>query len=534
MPSPRRSDRAGAKLQVNESAKEETVKLTRVLVLAGMVALTASLPAAQTDKESVNHAATANNAFALDLYGQLAREKSGKSLFFSPYSISNALVIVTEGARGQTADEMGKVLRFPPVARNTGAEARSLPWNTELIHTELAALNKRFDAANQPPPKALMEKLASLRKALQKANEEAKSARDYKVAREAQRLAGEINKLQAQIERYELRVANALWGEKTYPFKKAYLSTINRHYGASAFPVDFRRDYEGARKQINAWVEKQTRDRIKDLVPRNALSKDTTLVVANAIYFKGEWSDPFPAKETKDQPFTLADGATVKFPMMRHTTNAGRYAAFNKDGTLFDTPARKPLGKSDPKVLYPDSQGFEMLELPYKGGDLSMLVLLPREASGLPALEKKLTSANLSAWTARLKQRRTHVFLPKFKLETSYSLKDALEALGMKRAFRDPRLKDGAQFDGMTDAESALEKLYISKVLHKAFVEVSEKGTEAAAATAVIVARPTSAPVTVPFIPTFKADRPFVFLIRDQKTGSVLFLGRVVNPKSAE
>jgi serine protease inhibitor len=513
------------------------VKLSHVLVFSGMVVLTASLPAAQTDKESVNHAATANNDFAFDLYKQLAHEKSCKSLFFSPYSISKALVIVTEGARGQTADEMGKVLRFPPVTRNTSADSRSLPWNIELIHTGLAALNKRFDEGNQPPSRALEAKLASLDKKLAKALEEVSKRdesgrRNTKALLESQRLAAEIFVLESRMDRYELRVANALWGEKTYPFKKAYLSAINRHYGPSAFPVEFRKDHEGARKQINAWVEKQTRDRIKDLIPPKALDRGTRLVVANAIWFKGEWTDSFPAAKTKERPFTLADGDTVKAPLMHHTTWAFSYAAFNKDGSVFDTPEEVSRDKDDPKVLYPDSKGLEILELPYQGDGLSMLVLLPRSASGLPELEKKLTSANLRAWTGKLRRRRVHVILPKFNLETSFDLKKTLEPLGMKRAFRDPGLKSGAEFDGMTDSKSALAKLYISKVLHKAFIQVNEKGTEAAAATGFGWSHRKSAPVALPFTPTFKADRPFVFLIRDQKTGSVLFLGRVVNPKN--
>jgi serine protease inhibitor len=171
-----------------------------------------------------------------------------------------------------------------------------------------------------------------------------------------------------------------------------------------------------------------------------------------------------------------------------------------------------------------------MLELPYKGGEVAMLVLLPRSADGLEALEKKLTSENLAAWAGKLQQRGVHVYLPKFKVETKFDLGQTLQGLGMVRAFKDPRAADGAQFDGMSESQDPLQKLYVSKVLHKAFVEVSEKGTEAAAATAVMMARPTAAPAAVPFTPTFKADRPFLFLIRDRQSGSVLFLGRMVNP----
>jgi serine protease inhibitor len=190
-----------------------------------------------------------------------------------------------------------------------------------------------------------------------------------------------------------------------------------------------------------------------------------------------------------------------------------------------------PRGEVDPKKVYPDERGFQLLELPYKGDEVSMLVIVPRSADGLAALEKKLTSADLKTWIDKLKKRTVIVNLPKFKLETKYTMEKTLQDMGMKRAFKDPRLADGAQFDGMSESEDPEQKLYITKVLHKAFVEVNEKGTEAAAATAVIMAQPTSAPVFVPFTPTFRADRPFLFLIRDVKTGSLLFLGRMTNPK---
>src|SRR5262249_36490711 len=156
-------------------------------------------------KAPVNPAVTANNDFALDLYGRLARDKSGKNLFFSPYSISNALAIAAEGARGETADEMGKVLRLPASTRGMGAEARLRPWNLGPIHGGLAGLNRRFEAANRPAPKAVLDKIASLRKQLEAANKRVREREDGESVREAQRLAAEINKLQAQVDRYELR-----------------------------------------------------------------------------------------------------------------------------------------------------------------------------------------------------------------------------------------------------------------------------------------------------------------------------------------
>jgi serine protease inhibitor len=472
---------------------------------------------------------TANNAVAIDLYGRLSRENKDESLFFSPYSISSALVIVAQGARGETADQMGKVLRFPRGLHQAGDR----PWKLETIHTGLAALNRQFEAASRPAPKAVRDRLARLRKQLARANEEVRKTQNRKTAQKARKLADEINSIQARLDRYEVRVANALWGEKTYPFRQSYLDTISKHYGSEgAFPLDFVNDPEAARKRINAWVQKQTRDRIKNLIPSKAIDDMTRLVVTNAIYFKGQWSDPFREDETKPHDFTLAGGKKVKVAMMHGYPGGVRYGALNKDGSFFDTPEMVKLGEKKPKPRYPDQHGFEMLEMPYKGGDLSMVVIVPRSAGGLPALEKSLTAGSLEAQIGKLRGRSVEVFLPKFRLESSFNLAMALKALGMKRAFRSPQLKDGAQFDGLSESRDPRRKLYISGVLHKAFVEVSEKGTEAAAATAVLTKEESDdAGTTVPFTPTFKADKPFLFLIRDQKSGTILFLGRILEPK---
>jgi serpin B len=514
---------------------------THLLLLAVLAAFIAALgtpcetlPAAEPGAADANYAVMANNQFAFDLYAQLVRKRSGNPLFFSPYSISDALVMTAEGARGETADEMGKVLRFPKAMRRTGADAGERPWDLDMVHTGFEALNRQFTAAGQPAPKGVLDRLAALRKELNAANAVVRRERGNRIAAEkAQKLADEINKLQATFDRYELLLANALWGEKTYPFKETYLRTIRRYYGASAYPVDFRHNFESARRRINSWVAERTRDRITNLIPPKALDKDTTLVLANAIYFKGQWTTPFETTETKDQPFTLADGTKVQTPTMHHAFKKNaRYGAFNKDGTLFNTPRRVNRLSKDDQARYPDDNGFEMVELPYRGDEVSMVVIAPRSVGGLPALEKLLNGEILRTWTSKLQQRPVYVYVPKIKMESSFNLNDTLEQLGMKRAFRDPREKDGAEFDGMSDTKDPMEKLYISKVLHKAFVEVNEKGTEAAAATAVIMITPTSAPANVAFTPTFRADRPFVFLIRDQKTGAILFLGRVMNPKT--
>jgi serine protease inhibitor len=484
-----------------------------------------------------------NTDFALDLYGRLRAGYAGKNLFFSPYSVSSALAMVAEGAGGETAEQMGKALRFPAAARRGGDDAKLLPWDLAQVHAGMAALSDHFRAGSRGAPRAVREKIEALRRDLQAANQSAaelaragKFAEQEKAARQSQALAAELNRLQSEYGQYELRVANALWGEKTYPFKQSYIDTIHKYYRTGGlFPVDFRNDYEGARQRINGWVEEQTANRIKDLIPAGAVDEETKklmrLVLINAIYFKGEWAEVFAEGQTKDEDFLLGGGRKVRVPLMRKgDMGSARYAAFRGDGTFFDTPPRVPIGNVDEKTVYPDERGFTVLELPYKGGEVSMVVLLPRSAGGLEALEKKLTAENLAAWVGKLRQRGVHVYLPKLKVETKYDLGKTLQGMGMVRAFKGPRAAGGAQFDGMSESQDPAQKLYVSKVLHKAFVEVSEKGTEAAATTAVMMPKAEAAPASVPFTPTFRVDRPFLFLVRDRQSGSVLFLGRVLNP----
>ncbi len=513
--------------------------LTRIFGLAALAALVGSsligcVPAPDPVKGPIGDAVTANAAFAVDLYQQLAKEQAEKNLFFSPFSMSVALDMTAEGARGETALQMGKALGFPASLRGTGDS----PWDIAKIHTGMATLIDRF-SNSKAVPREVAARIARLQSDLKQANgqtAELQKAQKWAEARtsadRAQQLASELNKLLAQVDQYELRLANALWAEKTYPFQKSYLETIQTYYRTGgAFPVDFRGNAEGVRKQINGWVEEQTRDRIKDLIPPGGVDEYTRLVLANAIYFKGEWAEPFDPKFTKGGAFLLPEGKKVSVPLMQaFGLKTARYAACNGDGTPFDTP--QEIGPEDKEDrFYPDRNGFAVLEMPYKGDELTMVLLVPRDPNGLASLEKLLTSSNLRTWLGRLQSRPVNAFVPRFKLETDYQMKPVLEKLGMVRAFVDPREPNGAQFDGMSESQDPNNKLYISKVLHKAFVEVNEKGTEAAAATAVIMAAPRSAaPSARPFVPTVRADRPFVFLIRDRKTETILFLGRVSNP----
>jgi RNA polymerase sigma factor (sigma-70 family) len=491
-----------------------------------------------------------NSEFACDMYKQLSKEHAGKNLFISPFSISSALAMTAEGARGETAEQMGAVLRFPPAARLGGEGARRLPWKTEFVHAGMSALNNSLKGGkDKDEVAAARAEVARLRKAFEAAEARTTELRKkgfrqrnawkaYRAATAAQEeAAAQLRKASEQVDQYELTVANALWGEKTYPFERPFTATINRYYKTGGvFPSDFRNNFAAERLRINAWVEEQTKNRIKDLIKQGDLTRFTRLVLTNAIFFKGEWSKPFEEANTKPGDFTLADGETVQTPMMNAMDlDVGKYAAFNADGSLFDTPRMQKRGGGGNN--YPGKGGFSVLELPYKGGALSMVLLAPNDPSGLAAVEQRLTPERLSAWLGKLVKRDVNVFLPKFKLETDYTLGDTdepatLQHMGMVQAFVDPRRPDGADFTGMRNTNNRMARLYITKVLHKAFLEVNEKGTEAAGATAVIMAVPTGAPVSVPFTPTFKADRPFVFLIRDIKSGSILFMGRMMNPHS--
>ena len=287
----------------------------------------------------------------------------------------------------------------------------------------------------------------------------------------------------------QLNIANAVWAEQTYPFLQNFLDTIALNYGAGIRLADFINQYEAVRKEINDWVSDQTEDKIKDLIPEGVLDSDTRMALVNAIYFKADWLSPFDADSTQDAPFHLLDGSEVTVPTMNQVTFI-------------------PYAKGD---------GWQAIELAYQGETAAMDIILPDEGR-FEDVESSLDYETASAILSGLQPTSVTLALPKFKFESEFGLADQLAALGMPDAF-DPGKAD---FSGMTERDD----LYISAVVHKAFVAVDEKGTEAAAATAVIVGV-TSAPM---FDVTLTIDRPFIFLIRDVPTGQILFVGRVLNP----
>jgi serpin B len=376
-----------------------------------------------------------NNAFADDLYAKLAANERG-NLFFSPNSIQAALIMTYAGARGETASEMASVLHLPP--------------NDDTLLKDFGAFMRQLN--NAAP-----------------SNEKAPA--------------------------YDLSEANALWGQTGFDFLPAFTSLLKTDYGAKLEEVDFKSQTEAARRTINSWVEKQTGNKITDLIGPGALTPLTRLVLTNAIYFKGAWEAPFETEATRDEPFHVSPGEQEKVPMMRNT---GEYG-------------------------YMKGADFQALVLPYVGGRLSMIVWLPDDPDGLPRLEKELAAGTLAEFNKPAGEQEVAVSIPRFRMTENFELAPALKSMGMKDVF-DPAAAD---FSGMTGKKD----LSISNVIHKAFVDVNEQGTEAAAATAVamegMAMRP--APPTV-----FLADHPFLFVIQDKQSGVILFMGRMKEPLTAD
>ncbi|CAG0936537.1 antithrombin III [Thermoflexales bacterium] len=289
----------------------------------------------------------------------------------------------------------------------------------------------------------------------------------------------------------ELHGANALWGQQGYTFRSEFLDLLAQNYGAGMRLVDFKTAAEAARQAINQWVSEQTQDRIKDPLAPGTIDALTRLVLVNAIYFKGGWLYPFEPKATHEGPFTRLDGSQVTVPLM------------------FWSEAET--------VEYARGEGYQIVELPYQGGNAVMTILLP-DAGQFAAFEEKLTTAQLQTLLSSLNPQMVKVALPRFRNENDFDLTQVLGQLGMTTA-----LSEAADFSGMTGQRD----LYIGAVIHKAFVEVNESGTEAAAATAVVMSV-TSAPAEQPL--EVKVDRPFIYLIRDTQTGAVLFVGRALDP----
>ena len=374
-----------------------------------------------------------NTTFALNFYEQL-RSSEG-NLIYSPFSISVALAMTMAGAEGDTRTAMQDALQL------------SLP--NETLYPTFNALLLSIEGS---------EKLSS---------EDAPG------------------------DPFTLNIANSIWGQTGYIFKEPFLNTLAQNFGAGMYTVDYVQAPEDARQAINGWVEEETQDKIKNLLPEGSVDAMTRLVLANAIYFKGSWHSAFDVNATQAMPFTLLDGSQKNVDMMALT---GEH------------------------LIYGVGKGFQIVQLPYMSTDFVMTLIVPDEGE-FSQVESALTSEAYQDWTSQMDYTLVNVKMPKFDFETSVNANAILMALGMGEAF-DASLAD---FSGMTDAD----KLVISEVLHKATITVDESGTEAAAATAVVMKLTSAMPEDAIEL---VMDRPFMFFIEHQPTGSILFMGRVVEP----
>lgn len=352
------------------------------------------------------------------------------NVFFSPYSISTALGLTMAGARGATAEEMARALRL------------RLP--TGRVHGAFAQLTLELRRADEG-------------------------------------------------RRSKLHTANAVWLRQDGSFRDDFLRTARESYQAAAHALDFQGAPDTARRTINAWVERETRERIKDLLPDGTITGETMVVLTNAVYFKGEWQHRFPKGNTTSGDFNLGDKERRR--------------------------RQVPFMHQEARFRHLDGDDVQVIELPYDTGETSMIVLLPRRVDGLADIERTITPARFTEWLARMRPMTVAVTLPRFKFTLGADLQAPLMNLGMRLAFSPKR----ADFSGMVTGLP----VWLSAVVHKADVDVTEAGTEAAAATG-IVGRVTSAPSVPPV--AFRADHPFFFVIRDNRTSSWLFAGRLTDP----
>ncbi|XP_067303942.1 leukocyte elastase inhibitor-like [Pseudorasbora parva] len=392
----------------------------------------------------MEHLSAANTQFSLNLFKKISGGNASGNVFYSPVSISSALAMVSLGAKGNTADQMIKVLGF---------RGPSKPHSVTAEH-HLDEIHSNF-----------------------------------------KKFMSELNKRGVP---YALSIANRLYGEQSYQFVEKFLNDAKIYYEAGLEKVDFKNKSEAARVNINKWVEKKTQEKIKDLLPQGVVDATTRLVLVNAIYFKGNWEKKFLKEATRDDQFKLNKTQTKPVKMMHQTDHF-------------------------PLAFIPEMNS-QVLELPYEKKNLSMLIILPNKiedsTTGLQKLEKALTNEMLMQWTKNMLEQEVQVSLPRFKMEEKYDMKTLLISMGMEDVF-DPKK---VNLSGMTSTKD----LVVSKVIHKAFVEVNEEGTEAAAATAAIMSL-TAMPSTSP-PKTFNADHPFLFFIRHNPSNVILFNGRFCSP----
>jgi serpin B len=424
--------------------------MERFLILHVFGALIPTLVGMAHGATNFDLAAKATNELAVALHRQFAT--GDENLCVSPYSIESALAMTFVGADGDTRTEMAHVLHLTSDS-TVPASFAALQHSLEEMRSKTAELvkqSKKFGGPSEP---------------------------------------------------ITLNIANRLFAQKGYAFREAFLSLVKQNFGGAFEPLDFIANPAAATQHINKWVADQTHDRIRDLIPGGALDKTTRLVLANALYLKAPWADPFSDNATQPESFHIRGGAPSDVPTMRKTNKQFGYAK---------------------------REGYTAVSLPYAGDDLQFLVLLPDEINSLRALESKLTG-DMLAGCAKLERRDVDLHLPKFKLEPpTITLAKNFEALGMKTAFDQP--KGSANFDKIAP-RTPRDYLYISQIFHKTFIAVDEKGTEAAAATAVAMMAGSALRSPPPPPIEVKVDRPFLYAIQHVPSGVCLFLGRVTDPR---
>jgi serpin B len=410
-------------------SRSSCVCLTLALAVASLSFAT-NTALAEVPPEDVKAVVGSINAFALDLYAQLAKTTSG-NLFLSPYSIETALAMTYAGAGGETAEQMRRVLHF------------TLP--DDRLHAAFAKLSADLPAAQsgtgRPP--------------------------------------------------IDLVIANGLWGRNGYPYNGDFIHLVQEYYGADLHAVDFASAPDQARQIINEWVAQKTRNKFRNLLGPGILNSSVRFVLVNAIYLKAPWATAFDAQQTVEQAFHLDERSDVTVPLMcGYHFSAGM-----------------------------ENASLKAVDLPYEGFKLSMVILLPSGISGIRSLERQLNCENLDRWINQIGLHDITVYLPRFTVNSECELTEVLAAMGMPNAF-DQR----ANFSGVTTAES----LHLNDVVHRSYLNLNEKGTEAAAAS-VATGGAEGGPGLNPAM-TFKVDHPFFFIIRDNETGVILFIGRVMNP----
>ncbi len=386
----------------------------------------------------------------------------------------------------------------PPLADDQGAtllgQEKVVQTNNKFAFDLYADLNQSEGENMFYSPYSISSALAMTYEGAQgQTAEEMKSVFNFPEPEELRpNFAAVYNQINASHRDYELKTGNALWTQHNYPFLAEYLKKVEDYYGGKAANLDFVQETEKSRQTINSFIAEQTNEKIKDLIPQGFLDSTTRLVLTNAIYFKGDWEEQFDKKDTQEQDFKISSSTVVKTPMML-------------------------LKPEETEFNYANLPDLQILELPYQGEKISMFVLLPQE--DLTQIEPSLTWEQFKQWQSQMQKTKMDlIYLPKFKLETKYFLKENLINLGMSAAFNSQL----ADFSLMTGAKD----LFIDFVIHQAFVEVDEKGTEAAAATAVGMKLTAMLPQNI-----FKADHPFIFIIQDKTTENILFLGKLVNPE---